>query len=177
MSTLPQLIMRQPDITRLQPLELPDGYEIYCHRENCGMESEWEEIINSAFGTYFPFDFLIKAGSYNPEHVLYLAYNGRAVATITVVENQNYPGEGWYRMLGVRSDFKGMGAGRLIALAALYALRERGYKTVLLSTDDHRIPAIGLYLSLGFKPVYSHESHAGRWEKVLSIMDKDRSAF
>ena len=135
------------------------------------MEAEWEDIIKSAFGSNFTFDFLIKAGDYKPEHVLYLSYNGKPIATTTAVEHQNYPGEGWYRMVGVRTDARGMGAGRLIGLAALHALRDRGYKSALLSTDDHRIPAINLYLSLGFEPMYTHESHKERWEKVLEAIN------
>ena len=138
------------------------------------MEAEWEDIIKSAFGSNFTFDFLIKAGDYKPEHVLYLSYNGKPIATTTAVEHQNYPGEGWYRMVGVRTDARGMGAGRLIGLAALHALRDRGYKSALLSTDDHRIPAINLYLSLGFEPVYTHESHEERWEKVLEAINNRR---
>jgi mycothiol synthase len=90
------------------------------------------------------------------------------------VEHQNYPGEGWYRMVGVRADARGMGAGRLIGLAALHALRDRGYKSALLSTDDHRIPAINLYLSLGFEPVYTHESHEERWKNVFETINNRR---
>ena len=172
--SLPQLIMRNPDITTLPPLTLPEGFALYHHKEDCGMETVWEEIIQSAFGTHFSFDFLIKAGDYHPTHVLYLSHNGRPIATASAVEHQNYPGEGWYRMVGVRADAQGFGAGKKIALAALYALRDRGYKSALLSTDDNRIPAIGLYLSLGFRPLYTHESHKERWEKVLKTVEEQK---
>ena len=158
--SLPQLIMRNPNISTLPSLILPENCSIYHHEENCGMESVWEAIIESAFNHPFSFDFLIKAGDYKPEHVLYLSCNGTPIATATAVEHPAYPGEGWYRMIGVKAEARGMGAGRLIALAALHALRDRGYPSALLSTDDHRIPAICLYLSLGFQPYYTHESHA-----------------
>lgn len=172
--SLPQLVMRNPDITTLPPLILPENCKIYHHKENCGMEAVWEDIIKSAFDHPFPFDFLIKAGDYRPEHVLYFSRNDVPIATITAVEHPNYPGEGWYRMLGVRADAKGMGAGKLIALAALFALRDRGYTSALLSTDDHRTPAISLYLSLGFKPHYTHKSHKERWEQVFNTIDNRR---
>ena len=172
--SLPQLIMRNPDITNLPPLVLPEGFEIYHHEENCGMEAVWENIIESAFGTKFSFDFLVKAGDYNPEHVLYLSHNGVPIATATAVEHKDYPGEGWYRMVGVKPEARGKGAGKMIGLAALYALRDRGYKSALLSTDDNRIPAICLYLSLGFKPLYTHESHRERWEKVFEVINNSK---
>ena len=71
-------------------------------------------------------------------------------------------------MIGTIPESRGLGAGRLICLAALHALSARGYKTAVLSTDDERIPAIKLYLSLGFEPIYTHESHKERWEKVMN---------
>ena len=146
--SLPQLIMRKADITELPPLVLGEGEEIICHKENCGMEAVWEEIIESAFGKHYNFDFLIKAGDYRPEHVLYLTVDGKPVATTSAVASPMFEGEGWYRMVGVHADAKGRGAGKKIALAALYALRERGYTSAMLSTDDGRIPALSMYLSL-----------------------------
>ena len=172
MGVTPQLIMRHPNITALPPLTLPEGMELHTHVK--GQEKVWEEIIESAFGAHFDFDFLVKAGDYHPSYVLYLRYNGVDVATTTAVENAAYPNEGWFRMVGVRQDARGMGAGRLIALAALHELKDRGYKTAVLSTDDTRIPAISLYLSLGFEPVYSHESHKERWEKVFDVLNSKK---
>ena len=116
------------------------------------------------------FSFLIKAGDYQPEHVLYLSHNGRIIATATAVESPTYPGVGWFRMIGVHQDARGIGAGKTVCLAALHALRDRGYTEAMLSTDDERLPAISLYLSLGFEPYYSHESHKERWEKVLKAL-------
>ena len=172
--SLPQLIMRNPDITELPPLLLPDGFTVFHHTEGCGMEAVWEDIIESAFGTRFSFSFLLKAGDYHPSHILYLSENGRPIATASAVEHQSYPGEGWFRMVGVRSDARGKGAGRKIALAALYALRDRGYTSALLSTDDYRIPAISLYLSLGFRPLFTHESHKERWEAVRKAISSEQ---
>ena len=96
--SLPQLIMRNPDIAKLPPLMLPEGFLLYHHEENCGMEAVWEDIIQSAFGIGYKFDFLLKAGDYKPEHVLYLSRHGCPIATATAVEHQNYPGEGWFKI-------------------------------------------------------------------------------
>lgn len=174
MGVIPQLIMRNPDLSRTPALTLPDGFSVHSHQT--GQETVWEDIIESSFGTHFDFDFLIQAGDYSPEKVLYLSKDGRDIATTTAVENSRYPGEGWFRMVGVRADAQGMGAGKLISLAALNALKDRGYQSAVLSTDDHRIPAIRLYLSVGFEPVYSHESHPERWEKIFSILQNSRFA-
>ena len=172
MSGLPQLIMKRPDITDLPPIVLKDGMELLHHREGCGMEEIWESVIESAFEHHYKFSFLIKAGDYKPEHVLYLSHRGRIIATATAVESPTFPGVGWYRMVAVHKDAQGLGAGRIIGLAALHALRERGYTTAMLSTDDERLPAISMYLSLGFEPYCNHESHEERWNKVLTALGR-----
>ncbi len=168
--TTKQLIMRHHDLSNVPELILPEGFILETHRE--GYEKEWENIIESAFGMHFDFDFLIKAGDYSPEKVLYLIKDGKPIATTTAVENEAFKGEGWFRMVGVHKNFMGMGAGKKIAVAALNSLRSRGYKTAVLSTDDYRIPAIKLYLSVGFEPVILDESHKERWKKVFDQIDK-----
>lgn len=167
---LPQLMMRHPDLSSVPALSLPEGYSVYTHKE--GEEGVWEQIIEDAFDGHYPFSFLTNRPEYDPKTVLYLAKDGRPIATTTAVENPLYPGEGWFRMVGVRKDTRGMGAGRMIALAALQSLHDRGYKTALLSTDDKRIPAISLYLSLGFEPIYTDESHEARWKAVFAELNR-----
>ena len=166
MSDLPQIFMRHPNITSLPPLSLPHGISLCNHTE--GNEAQWEELIEKAFGTHYSFDqFIRNGGGYMPEYVLYLMRDGKYIAKTTAVEKADFPGEGWFRMVGVDPEARGIGAGRLIALAALHSLAARGYKTAVLSTDDERIPAISLYMSLGFEPIYTHESHQHRWEQIL----------
>ena len=162
--SLPQLIMRNPDITRLPPLET-GKFTLCTHRE--GMEPQWEALIESAFRHHFNFDFLIKAGDYKPERVFYLCNGERAVATATGVEHPDFPGEGWFRMVAVHPEMQGNGLGKKICLAVLHDLVRRGYTSALLSTDDNRLAAIRLYLSLGFEPHYTHESHAARWQEIM----------
>ncbi|MBQ8894350.1 MAG: GNAT family N-acetyltransferase [Clostridia bacterium] len=162
--SLPQLIMRNPDITDLPPLDT-GNFTLRTHRP--GDEEAWEGLIEATFRHHFDFDFLIKAGDYSPEKVFYLWEGDRAVATATGVEHPDYPGEGWFRMVAVHPEVQGKGLGKKICLAVLHDLARRGYKSALLSTDDDRISAIRLYLSLGFEPYCTHESHPERWRKII----------
>lgn len=170
MEQLPQLIMRHPNLENLPPFALPYGWSLQNHIE--GMEKEWEILIQRAFGNPYAFDEVIRnGGGYEPEYVLYLSSQGKKIATTTAIEKvECFPNEGWLRMVGVDPEFRGHGAGKLIVLAALHLLANRGYKTCVLSTDDERIPAIRLYYHMGFRPVYTHESHEKRWEKILPLV-------
>lgn len=168
----PQLIMRKPSLDDLPPLILPEGFSIHTHDEK--LDSLWEDLVEKSFGYRFSFDkFVRNGGHYRPEYVFYLAENGRDIATATAVEKDEFPGEGWFRMVGTLPEARGRGAGKLVCTAALHSLRERGYHSCLLSTDDHRIPAIRLYLSLGFRPYMTHESHPARWEAIMKTLGRE----
>ena len=53
---------------------------------------------------------------------------------------------------------------------------EQGYESIILLTDDWRLPAIGLYLSLGFDPVMEREDMPSRWQAIMAELEKPRSA-
>lgn len=166
-----QLHMRMTDMDKLPPLSLPQGVALHSHEE--GMEEAWEKLIEDVFGNYYSFnDFIVNGGNYKPEYVLYLRKNGEEIATTTAVEKDTFPGEGWLRMVGVSPESRGTGAGKLIVLSALHSLAARGYKSTVLSTDDSRIPAINLYLSMGFEPIIFDDEHKERWEKVMEATKK-----
>ena len=50
----------------------------------------------------------------------------------------------------------------------------RGYypSTVILYTDDWRLEAIGLYLSLGFEPQMTRDDMPDRWSDIMQKLGK-----
>ena len=176
MEEIPQLYMRHPDLSKLPALEIPQGCIIKTHTDD--MVSKWEDIIFRAFDTPFKFEQCIingrTVGGYKPEHVMYLMEGEKVLATATAAERDDYPGEGWFRMIASDPEVRGKGLGKLICLAALHSLKERGYNSAVLSTDDNRIPALKTYLSLGFEPIYFHESHEDRWKNVIEKINNFR---
>lgn len=164
---LPQLFMRKSDMENIPETVLPDGITLHTHAD--GNEKEWENLIENSFGSHFDFaNSLTNRKGYKPEHVFYLSRDGIDVATASAIEKQEFPNEGWLHMVGVHTSARGLGLSKPIVTAALDSFAKRGFKSVMLSTDDFRIPAIKTYLSLGFHPVLSHESHASRWDEVMS---------
>ena len=169
---LPQLFMRKTDMENIPEIILPEGIILHTHIP--GHEADWETLIERSFGSHFGFDSsLTSRKGYKPEHVFYLSRGKKELATTSAIEKDEFPGEGWLHMVGVDPDARGMGLSLSIVAAALRSFRERGFNSVMLSTDDFRIPAIKTYLRLGFNPVMSHESHEARW---AAIMEKLSSA-
>ena len=73
------------------------------------------------------------------------------------------------RRLVVRNDYRGRGAGRGLADAALAAAAGIGYRRIRLETLDEMVAARTLYLSLGFVTVTTGQARAGigEMERVL----------
>ena len=54
----------------------------------------------------------------------------------------------------------------VFALAALRLMHSLGHPRCFLWTDDFRLPALNIYLRLGFQPAHTHDSHPERWREV-----------
>ena len=68
-------------------------------------------------------------------------------------------------------DFRGLGLGKVVLIEVLRCLGNKNYKTIMLYTDDWRIPALGMYLSLGFEPEITRHDMPGRWDKIKNTLD------
>lgn len=73
-------------------------------------------------------------------------------------------------MVTVRPGYKGLGLGKAVCAAAVNAFIDNGITEADLSTDDFRIPAIAVYLFLGFRPFLYEDSMDARWKMILSGM-------
>ena len=98
------------------------------------------------------------------------ASTGRPVATATAWWSPRF---GRLRptlhMVAGLPDTRGRGLGKLVCQAAVAYMARQGATEVILTTDDHRLAAIAIYLGLGFLPMRYHggEDHEGRWQAVL----------
>ena len=63
-------------------------------------------------------------------------------------------------------EHRGRGLGRATCTEVSRFLVARGYKTVSLGTDDWRLPAIHVYLSMGFRPVMNRNDMSARWAAI-----------
>ena len=65
----------------------------------------------------------------------------------------------------------GHGLGKLVCAAVTVRFLRAGYRNIYLRTDDHRLPAIKVYLALGYLPFLCATDMRRRWTEVFQRLD------
>lgn len=76
---------------------------------------------------------------------------------------------GW---VAVVPEHRGRGLGRTVCSAVTRQLLLQGYDHVRLSTQDHRLAALRIYVALGYEPVIDRDSEA-RWREAYRALGVD----
>jgi mycothiol synthase len=171
--------MRLASLENLEDLFVPSSYQIRTYRRGDG--ENWIKIIKCSFGENFPADInqilddTINSQEFDPTGLFFITYHDQPVGTV-FARQQFSEGHkvGYIHMLGVIPQHQGKGLGRLLTLCALRYFRKKGFREVILDTDDFRISAIKTYLGLGFEPVYLERSHRRRWKAVFEKINSAR---
>ncbi len=69
-------------------------------------------------------------------------------------------------------EHAGRGLGRAVVAAATARLITAGYRRIYLSTEDHRLPALNIYLALGYEPFVYTDNMAERWQAVRQQLQR-----
>lgn len=164
---LSKLVMKKDILSDLPAFLCPTGYLIR-HFEPDD-ERNWEELIRHSFTREVKFTHKISAHvPLYSDRLLFICRGNQPVATATAWELGSGDPKSWYlHMVGVLPEYSGKGLGYAVSLAVLHKIRESGGAAAFLETDDFRLPAIRIYLKLGFQPVYLDDSHPERWERIL----------
>lgn len=96
---------------------------------------------------------------------------GTRIVASTFASWQEVGRSGVLDYVACHPDHRGRGLGRAVCLGVLEFFARRGYESVSLTTDDVRLPAIALYLSLGFAPDMTRGDMPGRWERIMRQLD------
>ncbi len=96
------------------------------------------------------------------------AFDGERLVASCGIHDRSYGGEpawelGW---LAADPEYLGMGLGRYVASAATRAAIELPHREVFLLTDDHRLPAIAIYLDLGWLRDARTRGYRKRWRAI-----------
>jgi len=165
--------MRWTDLRDLPPIpELPTGYAIRLLRE--GEDEALTDVLIASFPET-PWDLekarrgLILAP--DVEAIYVAEYGDEFAATASArYDPVKVPGSGYVHWVGVHPDHRRKGLGKWLTVRVLEHFRDAGCRDAVLETDDFRIPAIELYLALGFVPEHDHPDHAARWQRIEEVL-------
>ncbi len=155
---------------RMPAAPVRDGFDLRGCRP--GDEESWIELINTG-GFGIPWDrakldeYLEGAERREGSRLAVSRADGRILAaTFASREEPDGGGDAVGRLdfVVAHPEVRGTGLGRAVCSAVVrWLIDERGYESVILYTDDWRLPAIGLYLSMGFEPRLNRPDMVGRW--------------
>ncbi|MEM7531790.1 MAG: GNAT family N-acetyltransferase [Chloroflexota bacterium] len=92
-----------------------------------------------------------------------------AMANHNATDQHPFAGElGW---VAGHPAHSGKGLGMAVCGAVVERLLQGGYKLIYLNTDDWRLPAITVYLRLGWIPLLHEADMAERWRVVCEQLD------
>jgi len=173
-----QLLMVHFDPASAPAAPAPEGVVLRTFRD--GDEQAWADIINATdmgadYGIAKVRQTLTRRPRFDPAG-LFLACDagtGEPLATACAWWSLSC---GCLRptlhMVGAKPQAAGRGLGRVVCRAVLEFFARQGRREVVLTTDDHRLPALATYLRLGFLPARYHRGadHATRWEAAFKAL-------
>jgi mycothiol synthase len=176
----PTLFLLWP-LTRLtEPpdVRLPDGYALRTHQR--GDEATWRTIQNSAEPVLPGVDLdellkrylslLLPNGLFFAIHLA----SGEAVATAGALHNTRdgmFPFGGELGWVATVPAHQSKGLGTAVSAAATRRLIGAGYESIRVGTQDHHLPAIKVYLRLGYVPFLYAADMAERWRQICAKLD------
>lgn len=165
------LYMLLSDLSTIPSIKLPPGY--HSAALSPGHEIDYIGVMRRSLVAEADMEWFCRTFSndaqYNPDNLLLIYEDTTPIAAAAAWQTLlGSKKTGLVHMVGVDRKYQGRGLGRVITLLVLRRLKERGFHSVMAATEDFRIPALSLYLSLGFKPVCRNRLDALRWKKVLS---------
>ena len=155
--------------------KVPDGYELRGYLP--GDEDSWLELLNMGeYGSDWDRSRLDEfiAGPERTEGSVVAARGDRIVAATFASAEVGMDCTGRADFVTSHPDVRGLGLGRAACTGVVKYLVDRGYSNVILYTDDWRLPAIGLYLSMGFEPQMTRQDMPGRWQRVMEQLEGSR---
>lgn len=156
---------------------LDTGFHLVNFR--AGLEQYWIDVLNESgeFGKWdmrrlsqFLLSDLLPGGG-----VLVFNHDHKPVACSAICLKKELEPFAVLMYVLVLPGYRGRGLSVAMIIDGLKACCQQGFPGVTLLTDDSRLPAINIYLKLGFRADMTMSSDAPeRWEKIFAQLDTDK---
>ena len=174
-----RMVIDEASVCRMPDVPLPDGYVIRPYQT--GDARSWAETLQACGFEHWN-DAEIRAYLEDRERLKgsrVVDYEGQVVAgtfasrsrydasdTIVPEGNGSPQEEGVLDFVVTHPDHRGRRLARATCTEVAKFFVHLSCHSVSLLTDDWRLPAIHVYLSLGFKPVMTRTDMPGRWAAI-----------
>ena len=164
-----QLSMSVSDNTSIvmPDVHVPEGYDLRGYHE--GDEESWLVLLHLA---EFVEDWTVRSvDEYIKDPVRFagsrvVAFGDQIVSAAFSTPDKESDEIGYLDYVVTHPAHRRKGLSRAVCSCVMEFFRESGYRIIRLLTDDWRLSAIGLYLSLGFEPEMTRCDMPGRWDAV-----------
>ena len=148
--------------------QLPEGYVLRGYRS--GDENSWADLLFMC--GFEQWNSPLKIGEYlcdqERREGSRIVALGAEIVGATFASRQSSPFRaGVLDYVIIHPNHRNRGLGRAVCAGVVKFFSEHGYDLVVLQTDDWRVSAIKVYLSLGFEPEITRDDMPGRWETVM----------
>ena len=155
---------------------LPEGYSFRMYTP--GMEYDWIRIQDNA-DDYIKVDqalFEEEFGQHQeelPSRMVLLVHGTDLIGTATawLDDINGDPVTGRLHWVAIVPEYQGKGLAVPLTYFTLSLFPALNSSRVYLLTNAVRIPAISLYLKIGFKPVIGNPEEQCAWEEILNIIE------
>jgi mycothiol synthase len=169
-----QLKMEKNDLESVPAIAKPKGYVLRTFRD--GDEAGIAKVYGaSELGCATPEEVrsrMLGDPRYRPGRLLVLTCQDQLVGTAAAWTDADDPDVGYLHMVGLLPEYRGRNLGALLTVAAINQARLEGFRLQRLDTDDWRLPALRLYLALGYYPVLLDDTHPRRWHAIAEKLRK-----
>lgn len=175
----PQLVMWYPHAEPPDPGILPEGYRLRAFHP--GDEDGWAALLN-ANGQLGQWDLERIRREIGGASVLhgqrFVLCGDEIVATAGVYDRQREGKDAWeIGWIASHPDHRGRNLGGQVTAGALAVALQLPRRPIYLLTDDFRLPALKVYLKLGFVPDMQHPSYAERWQAILGQLGESYAHY
>jgi ribosomal protein S18 acetylase RimI-like enzyme len=166
----PRIVRMNTSLDRSLPkYELPKEYRL--HHYSKGDEEKWLELLNASkeFGVWEE-DRLSREmlADLLPNGGTMVQFRNKYVACAAVCHRQEYSPLALLMYVVVLPEHRTKGLGKIVTIESMTIAQHAGYHSFILHTEENRIPAINMYISLEFRPDYTYsEDTRFVWETIF----------
>lgn len=153
------------------PVMLADEYELRLYRT--GDEEQLSPLFHQAGWNMAQRDWQDYLDHVIPNGLFVVSHRPKAlpIGTAGAIHNPRggryyFPFGGELACLVVHAEHRGQGLGAALSTQVVQRLCAAGYATIWTGVQGFRLPAINLYLRVGFRPLLHQAQLAERWQRI-----------